>query len=298
MIESGTTINGRYDVVCRVGGGTYGDVFKARDRYNGDIVAIKVQRGRTLDSTTEFQNLGEELSQDMENVRQLYGIHGIPAVYGEGEHEGRRYFVMDYIDGKPLSRLADSIRPVSTQFAATAMAQLCAIVEQVHNRGWLHCDIKPDNAMVRQDGSVWLLDFGSAIDINGRGTGGYGTPRYTPPEHFAGASPTIQWDVYALGATLFEMCVLRVPYEKCGGRPRRETPQFPGITLKNMGETLREIGLRMVAFEPEQRPYIVEILTALEPMLPLQGDRRDPRAPHPDPAEWYRYGRHLRHRAS
>ena len=104
MIESGTTIDGRYDVVCRVGGGTSGEVFKARRR-DGRIVAIKAQWRRTLESTTYFQSLAGQLSEDLENAKQLQGIHGIPTVHGGGEHAGRRYFVMDYIDGQPLSAL-------------------------------------------------------------------------------------------------------------------------------------------------------------------------------------------------
>jgi serine/threonine-protein kinase len=178
------------------------------------------------------------------------------------------------------------------------MTQLCTIVEQVHGRGVLHCDIKPDNVVVRQDGSVWLLDFGIAIDLEGSDGTVYGTPGYSPPEHFAHAAPTRQRDVYALGATLFEMCVLHVPYARHDGRPRRETPPFDGISLRNMDDTLRDLGLRMVAFDPEQRPDPAEIVATLTQKLPRPGDRRDPRAPHPDPAEWYRYGRHLRHRAS
>jgi hypothetical protein len=94
------------------------------------------------------------------------------------------------------------------------------------------------------------------------------------------------------------MCVLHVPYAKHEGRPNRNTPQFPGIPLASMDDKLRELGLRMVAFDADRRPEIPEILATLEPMLPRQGERRDPRAPNPDPAEWYRYGRHLKHRAS
>jgi serine/threonine-protein kinase len=299
VIESGTTIAGRYDVVCKVGGGQYGEVFKARVRETGQLVAVKAQLSRTLHSTTEFRDLGDKLVVDLENLKQLQGIHGVPAVHDEGgSHEGRRYFVMEYIDGKSLLRLVESIRPVGTRFAASVMAQLCGIVEQVHRRGYLHCDIKLENVVVRRDGSVWLLDFGSAVEVGDSSELIYCTPGYAPPEHFAGAQPTTRRDVYALGAMLFEMCVLHLPYAKHGDRPRRHTPQFPGIPLENMEHPLCRLGLKMVAFEAEQRPDLREILAALEPMLPRSGDRRDPRAPHPDPTEWYRYGRHLSHRAS
>ena len=149
----------------------------------------------------------------------------------------------------PLSRLAKNNGPVRTQFAAAVMAQLCSIVEQVHRRGLLHRDLKPDNAVVRKDGSVWLLDFGSATRMDEGDFGPCGTHGYTPPEHHTDAPHTVRTDVYALGATLFEICVLHVPYAKHEGAPKRETPQFPGIPLEHMDGALRELGLRMVAFD-------------------------------------------------
>lgn len=298
MIEAGTTINGLFVVERRVGGGSSGEVFEASDVRGERKVAIKVQSPRTFESTSEFRSRGEGLFDDLKNAQKLSGIHGIPVFYGDGVHEGRRYLVMEFVKGVALSQLADRIRPVYAQFAASVLAQLCGILEQVHNRGFLHRDIKPDNVVVGWDGDVWLLDFGSAIALNADTFDEGGTHGYAPPEQCTSEAHTVRSDIYALGATLFDMCVMRVPYQGHEGRPDRRTPQFPDSVLNGMNSVLRALGLRMVAFEPDRRPADASVvLAALKPMLPQPGDARDPKAPDPDPAEWYRHGRHLTHRA-
>jgi serine/threonine-protein kinase len=298
VIEAGTTIDGRFVVQRRVGGGSLGEVFEASDIQASRKVAIKVQRSRTFESASEFRSQGEGLLDDLRHAQKLNGIHGIPAVYGCGLHEGRRYLIMQFVNGVALSRLADRIRPVYAQFAASVLAQLCAILGQVHDRGIVHRDIKPDNVMVGWDGDVWLVDLGSAIALNEGTFDEGGTHGYAPPEQYTSKPHTARSDIYALGATLFDICVMRVPYQGHEGPRDRRTPQFPAGALDSMNCALRTLGLQMVAFEPDRRPANVSaVLAALEPMLPQPGDARDPKAPDPDPAEWYRHGLHLNHRA-
>jgi serine/threonine protein kinase len=298
VIEAGSTIDGRFVVERRVGGGSSGEVFAASDVRDGRKVAIKVQPPRTFESKRAFRGLGEGLLNDLEYAQELDGIHGIPAIYGDGVHDGRRYLVMEFIEGMALSQLTQRFRPARRQFAASVVAQLCSVLERVHGRGFLHRDIKPDNIMVGWGGDVWLLDLGSAIALNADTFCKGGTHGYAPPEQYTSKAHTVRSDIYALGATLFDMCVMRVPYQGHEGSPNRRTPQFPAGLLDGMNSTLRALGLQMVAFEPDRRPADVSaVLAALDPMLPRLGDARDPKAPDPDPAEWYRHGRHLTHRA-
>jgi serine/threonine protein kinase len=150
--------------------------------------------------------------------------------------------------------------------------------------------------MIRRDGDVWLVDFGNSVVLDADVFDVGGTHGYAPPEQYTPNANTVRSDIYALGATLFEMCVMRVPHQGHDGNPR--TPQFPADVLVNMDRRLRAIGQQMVKLEPDQRPANMSaVLTELAPMLPQPGDPRHPKAPDPDPAEWYRNGRHLTHRA-
>jgi serine/threonine-protein kinase len=299
VTEVGSTIDGRFIVERRLGSGTSGEVFAARDCRDGHRLAIKLQEPRTFHSRKEFRKEGERVLVDLKHARNLAGIHGIPAFYGSGTHEDRQFVIMQLIEGLSLSQLLDRIKPVYTQFAACVLAQLCTTLSQVHGRGFLHRDIKPENVVVSWDGGVWLLDLGNAMSLHGDDFGKGGTHGYAPPEQYAAKAQTVQSDIYSLGATLFEMCVMRVPYEGHQGRPKKRTPQFPPELLDRMDSGLRELGLRMVAFNSDHRPADTsEVLAALETMLPRPGDTRHPKAPDPDPAEWYRHGRHLTHRTS
>lgn len=298
MIEAGTTVGGRFVIDSRVGGGASGTVFAARDVQDRRKVAIKIQGPRTFESTRVFQREGEALRYDLDYAHELKGIPGIPSIYSHDEHEGRQYLVMEFIEGKTLSKLMQQNRPASPQFAASVVAQLCGILRQVHARGFVHRDIKPDNIMVGWEGDVWLLDLGHVAALDEKFSKG-GTHGYAPPEQYTSKGHDVRSDVYALGAILFDMCVMRVPYRDHQGRPTRGAPQFPPGLLDSMNRTLRTLGLQMVALDPEQRLADVSaVLAALDPLLPRPGDARDPQAPDPDPAEWFRHGRHLTHRAT
>ncbi|WP_433610689.1 serine/threonine-protein kinase [Dactylosporangium sp. CA-139114] len=301
MIATGVTIAGRFALKRLLGVGTSGQVFAAFDHQRREMVAIKIQKPWNLEPT-DWYAAGGYLKADLDLADHLVGIRGIPAVYGRGEFGGRKFQVMELVDGSSLASLIEQIRPAYAEFAASVMAQLCDILRQVHDRGFVHRDIKPENIMVGQDGGVRLIDVGSAVPI-GAVTDPeeddfrtFATHGYAAPEARVEALPTIQWDIYSLGVTLFEMCALLRPYERHNSRPQADTPQFEPGSLDAMNQTLRRIGLAMVAFEPERRPASTSVVLGdLEPLLPRPGQNRNPKAPTPDPAQWYRHGCHLKH---
>ncbi|GIF12476.1 serine/threonine-protein kinase [Actinoplanes teichomyceticus] len=299
MFKTGAVIDGRFVLERQVGAGNSGLVFAAFDRRRRATVALKVQPPRTFDSTDDFQYASERLLADLKWIEQLKGVRGIPSIHEEGRFAGRSYLVMDLVEGVSLATLIDKIKPVHTQLAVSVLAQLCDVLTQVHNRGLVHCDVKPDNITVDWSGAVWLLDLGSVKQNGEQIDEPIGTPGYAPPENHTLTSPTSRFDIYSLGATIFEMCIMRLPYQNHEGPPKADIAQFPSDLQINMNETLLGIGLDMVAFDPVRRPASASVVrAAIETLLPTLGEPRHPRAPDPDPAEWYRHGCHLTHRGS
>ena len=122
-------------------------------------------------------------------------------------HEGRPYLVLDLIDGESLRhKVGDA--PLPSREAARVVAQMARAIAAVHQRGFVHLDIKPDNVVVDGDGTAYLVDFGLAIlpDVwseSRPGDGQFrGTPAFAAPEQAAGNAQAIgpRTDVFGLGA--------------------------------------------------------------------------------------------------
>ncbi|WP_322769625.1 serine/threonine-protein kinase [Frankia sp. Cr1] len=289
MIRIGTEIGGRFIVDGILGDGGSGETFSARDTKLGRRVAVKIQTWRSFESTTRYSESASCIGDEFQLGRQsLSGLRGIPEFYDSGTHAGRRYVIMELVDGVTLENVMRKSRPVGSETVAAVIGQLCEILEPVHRQRIVHCDIKLENVMVEPGGMVWLLDFGIAAREDEIGYVA-GTPGYAPPEQYDGRSLTTQADIYALGALLFTMSVMLPPYAESGGRPGRRVEPFSFGRLENMHPRLRSVGLSMISWDPANRPATVrEVLDALRPLLPGPGSPRNPKAPRPDPTRWYR----------
>lgn len=292
MLRRGVVIDGRFRVVGLSGEGDSAEVYRAWDLERECEVAVKLQRPRMFESTASFAVCGERIADEGGIGDMLRGIPGIPAHIRRGSHGGRAYLAMDFIDGILLRELIIRNRPLRREAAASVLAQLCEILVAVHGRGIIHQDIKPGNVMVGWGGDVCLFDFGIVSTGDEEGYTGGGTPGYAAPEQYSRQHHRPQVDVYSIGAMLFEMIVMRLPYQDHAGRPEKETEQFPPGALTNMPTKLRSLGLAMVAFDPADRPERVsDVLAKVRPLLPEVGSPPDPKAPRPDPAAFYRLPR-------
>jgi serine/threonine protein kinase len=193
-------ING-YEVLEFLGAGTYGDVWKARASATGIPVAIKRLR-------SEPDALACE---EIDKLRKLSSARGIVTLRDVHLSATPYCYVMEYVPGGTLADLIRSKGPLPLADAWRIFRQIIDALAYVHKEGIVHCDIKPENILMDADGQPRLGDFGQA-----RGKGpkraSLGTRFYMPPEQARmEMTHDPRWDVYALGAILFEMLTGQKP---------------------------------------------------------------------------------------
>ena len=207
---------GPYQIIAEIGRGGMGTVYRAV-RVDGEFevaVAIKVVR--------HGMNSGLVLER-FRTERQIQARLGHPNITrlldGGTTDDGLTYFVMEYIQGYPLTKYCDS-RQLSITERLRLFRKICDAVSYAHQNLIVHRDLKPDNILVTAEGTPKLLDFGLAkiLEIPADGSEPtmtmvrMGTPAYSSPEQILGEPVGIATDVYSLGVVLYELLTGRRPY--------------------------------------------------------------------------------------
>jgi len=217
-LTQGDVIDGRYEVLSRLGKGGMGVVYKARDRMLDETVAIKVLRA-------EFANTGEMAKRFRQEIRLARKVthRNVCRIHEYGEDGARRYISMEYVEGTDIKQLArDKGGFLETDEAFDVAIQAADGLQAIHDVGIIHRDLKTSNIMRDpSDRRVRLMDFGiaksAAMDHS---TGGLtvdgqvmGTPEYMSPEQCMG-DKTIDHrsDIYALGVVIYEIFTGTVPF--------------------------------------------------------------------------------------
>jgi len=257
---------GRFELLCRLGAGSFGTVFEALDTRYECRVAVKILRRHDPTAIQRFKHEFRSVAEIMHrNLVRLYELAADDDLW---------FFTMELIDGTsfvahltgspdPIAQTADLAprTPDTRTFTPSvrtdrqlrdAMLQLAEAVQAVHDARKLHCDIKPSNVLVTDSGRVVLLDFGLVAELDSPhlARGAAGTPGYMAPEQTAGATPTPASDWYSVGIMLQQALT--------GAPPATETA-FPANAPLDLVELCREL----TAADPARRPSGVDVIRRL-----------------------------------
>ena len=205
-----------YQIIERLGKGSMGLVFKARQTSVDRIVAVKVLLD-TLAQNKEFIKRFEREAKIAAKLQHNNIVNAIDA----GEVEGHHYFVMEYVEGATIKDELDKSKVFDEKVALKIVIAVAEAMKHAHERGLIHRDIKPENVILTKDGNVKLADLGlarlTADEKWAMAEAGMaiGTPYYISPEQVRGqVDVDIRSDIYSLGATLYHMVTGRVPYPR------------------------------------------------------------------------------------
>jgi serine/threonine-protein kinase len=216
--------NGEFRIIEHLGSGGMGSVYKAEQPSMNRLVAIKVLQSKYLsrrDLVSRFRREARAMSQlTHPNTAHVYK-------YGELDN-GSCYFVMDYLEGRNLAQEVKLHGPMEPNRAIYIMAQVCGALEEAHQAGIVHRDMKPENVFLTHQGGAAdfpkVLDFGlakvtekqmgyrSVMHLTQHGAI-FGTPEFMSPEQALGAEIDKRSDIYALGLIFYEMVTGKLPFE-------------------------------------------------------------------------------------
>ena len=247
----------RYEVVQHIGQGGMADVFLAIDTILNRHVAIKILRS---DQSTDAISI---LRFEREAQAATTLAHpNIVEIYDVGEYKNHHYIVMEYVAGKTLKKVIRDRAPLLNLEAVDTMKQLTSAVAEAHKRGIIHRDIKPQNVIVKSDGSLKILDFGIATAKGSaqltQANNVMGSVHYLAPELAKGEPASPQSDIYALGIVFYEMLTGDVPFKadqavQIALQHMREPMQSVRKANPNVPQSVENIIIRATAKNPRLR---------------------------------------------
>lgn len=249
MLEIGSLVDGKYKILSKIGSGGMSVVYMAINEKANKTWAVKELR---REGVVNYEAVRNGLIAETEILKKLNHPY-LPSIVDVIEDEDSILIVMDYVEGVSMNKILDERGPLPQEDVIKWGKQLCDVFAYLHSRKppIIYRDMKPGNIMLKPNGDITLIDFGTAREYkeyNHEDTTLLGTIGYAAPEQFGGAGQTdARTDIYGLGATLYHLVTgmnpSEPPYEI---RPIREiNPQLSG--------GLEKIILKCVQKNPDDR---------------------------------------------
>lgn len=262
----------RYEIGKRIGEGTAGAVFRARDRTTGAEVALKVLKVHSEEERARFEREAA--------VLRAFDHPGIVKILDAGVTGEKPYFAMELLEGGTLYSLVKRRVKLSLRQSLIIILKLADALAYAHARGVIHRDVKPANTFVTRSSQIKLMDFGMARFTE---TGGsmtavnsfMGTPDFIAPEIVDGARPTPACDQYGLGMMAYVMIsnvfpfAAKTPLATMLERCTREAAPLASV-VPDLPAAIDAVVMQALRRDPDQRhPGVAELAAALRRVLPL-----------------------------
>lgn len=257
-LNVGSLLDDRFEVTDIIAKSGMASLFKANDRQTGKAVALKVPLFQIESDPAGFQRFQREEEIGI-RLDHPFILKILPIA-----KKSRPYIAMEYLEGQTLSELLKNVHPLPEPDAVKIASRICEALAYMHKNGVIHRDLKPQNVMLCNDGTIRIMDFGIARAENSRRltfvgfTPTMGTPDYMAPEQVKGSRGDERTDVYSLGAILYEMATGEPPFG--GDSPyvimnARVTgdPQAPRKLNHKLTPVLEEIILHAMERDPKRR---------------------------------------------
>jgi serine/threonine-protein kinase len=213
--QVGQVFDERFEITDIISRSGMSSVYKASDLKTGRQVALKVPLLKLESDPAFFSRFERE--EEIGRALDHPGILKIVPV--DPNQRSRPYLVMEYLEGQTLDEVMQHTKPMPEADALRIVSRLCDALDYLHTHGVVHRDLKPQNIMLCNDGSLRIMDFGIAKAATSKRItfGGFsptlGTPDYMAPEQVKGQRGDERTDIYSLGAILYEMVTGRLPFE-------------------------------------------------------------------------------------
>lgn len=253
----GKKLAGRYEIIEKIGQGGMARVYRGLDLLLNRIVAIKIFK----DQMIEDPDFVKRFRREAQAAARL-SHPNIVNIYDVGHDEDIYYIIMENVNGPDLKNHIREKGRLSAGEAVSIARQIAEALVQAHAAGLIHRDIKPQNIIFSNCGTVKVTDFGIALAPDGntmtRGDAIFGSVHYLPPEQARGSLVGEQSDLYSLGIVLYEMVTGRVPFS--GDSPLTVAMKHlqemiipPNQIAKDIPEPLERIILKAVQKDPSRR---------------------------------------------
>lgn len=253
----GKRLDGRYEIREIIGVGGMAVVYKAYDNIDDRIVAIKILKDEYLTN--------EEFKRRFKNESKAIAVLSHPnivRVYNVSFGDRLQYIVMEYVDGITLKEYIEQQGVINWKEAVHFMGQILVALQHAHDKGIVHQDIKPQNIMLLQDGTIKVTDFGiarfSRTDSDTTSENAIGSVHYISPEQARGEMTDDKADIYSVGVVMYEMLTGKLPFQSDSAvsvalMQLQQDPERPRNIIPTLPLGLEQITIRAMQKNPNDR---------------------------------------------
>ncbi|MBR5310804.1 MAG: Stk1 family PASTA domain-containing Ser/Thr kinase [Oscillospiraceae bacterium] len=271
----GKKLDGRYEIKEIIGVGGMANVYKAYDSIDDRAVAVKILRDEHMEN--------DELLRRFRNESRAIAVLSHPnivKVYDVSFNEDIQYIVMEHIDGITLKEYIEQQKTLRWKEAVHFTVQILRALQHAHDKGIVHRDIKPQNIMLLEDGTIKVADFGIARFARASQhtvtDKAIGSVHYISPEQAKGEITDEKSDIYSIGVMLYEMTTGTLPFDadspvSVALKQIQSQPKRPRVINPDIPEGLEDITIRAMQKDPARRYQ-----SAAEMLRDIDEFKRDP----------------------